>query len=442
MSFNLPLDYAIRVKRINGCAIWTGSFSYDSPALSINGRRITVKWELFEMFHRKQFDRRKGTLENTCGNKKCVLPEHHILISTHDEYIQFHRQRVIEKMIANSTLLDDGCRIWNGTKDVKGYGQFHIQKRCYYTHRAWYMLTHPDMTESEKKLHVLHNCKNKSCFIHSRLGTPIDNAEDRVRDGTCNRGTNCYRASITEETAKQIYALARRPHTRYADAVAHQFNTTKSVVLKIWGHVNWCHVTCPEKVEQNIIARRQRQAISFARTPTKEDYEKAVARLMATCTLDSNGCLQSSLRKDPKGYTCMSFLGKMKSAHIIVAECFLNDCKRIPKGKEIAHSCKGKCVLTSHLRIATHKENMIEEGLHRKQKAAAMSNTSTSTTLTSSTAATSSNSVTSSKKRVREECDESQNFADISPCNKKHKSTQSCRHANAVNLQRTDKKKI
>lgn len=88
----------------------------------------------------------------------------------------------------NKIIKDEksGCWIWQSRKNKTGYGCFvEIGKKNGLAHRAAYRIFKGPI---KNDLNVLHSCHNPSCVApdHLRLGTPMDNTNDRRNAGRTN----------------------------------------------------------------------------------------------------------------------------------------------------------------------------------------------------------------------------------------------------------------
>jgi hypothetical protein len=72
------------------------------------------------------------------------------------------------------------CWEWTGARNSHGYGHFKADRRNVITHRWVYELTNGPIPPGD--LEVRHMCHNRVCVRpdHLLLGTPQDNANDRV----------------------------------------------------------------------------------------------------------------------------------------------------------------------------------------------------------------------------------------------------------------------
>jgi hypothetical protein len=80
----------------------------------------------------------------------------------------------------------DHCWNWTGAKTIDGYGRFRIDKRQMLPHRwIWTNLLRKNIPDG---MYLCHTCDNPSCVNpdHLFVGTPKDNAQDRVKKGRSN----------------------------------------------------------------------------------------------------------------------------------------------------------------------------------------------------------------------------------------------------------------
>ena len=101
------------------------------------------------------------------------------------------------------------CWLWTAYVDRDGYGRFGIGQRVFGAHRIAYMLG--NYANEIGGMQVLHTCDNPPCCnpSHLYLGTPVDNARDRVLRGRSRdmKGTNNTSAVLTLGKVRMIRAM-------------------------------------------------------------------------------------------------------------------------------------------------------------------------------------------------------------------------------------------
>lgn len=86
------------------------------------------------------------------------------------------------KNLSKRYTIVDGCWIWNGAKNRKGYGQIRIQNKLWIASRYFYTIYKGDIPEG---FHILHKCDTPSCVNPKHLvaGTNQENVDDKMRKG-------------------------------------------------------------------------------------------------------------------------------------------------------------------------------------------------------------------------------------------------------------------
>jgi hypothetical protein len=143
-----------------------------------------------------------------------------------------------QRFIAKS----DGCWIWTGGRDQKGYGCFAGRK----AHRwSWELHNGP----IPPGMLACHHCDNPPCVnpAHLFLGTAKDNSADMVAKGRVKRpclgkkGADGHNAKLTDDDVREIRRLsALGLSTR---KIGHRFGVSKFPVSEILRGKTWAHVT-------------------------------------------------------------------------------------------------------------------------------------------------------------------------------------------------------
>jgi len=95
-----------------------------------------------------------------------------------------------ERLLSKVEVDDNGCWLWTGSKNKKGYGQVFYNSKLIKAHRFSYEVFKEPIP---KGMHVCHSCDIPSCINpdHLWVGTAKDNMIDMGKKGrTVNQNTN------------------------------------------------------------------------------------------------------------------------------------------------------------------------------------------------------------------------------------------------------------
>ena len=135
------------------------------------------------------------------------------------------------------------CILFDGYKNKLGYGYTCHKGKGWLAHRWAYTQAHGPIP---KGLHVRHMCHNPSCINpdHLAVGTPQDNADDKVKAGRQCRGETVNTAILTETQAREI--LAQKPQGRtphgFVKALTNKYGVGRNTIHKIWSRHSWKHI--------------------------------------------------------------------------------------------------------------------------------------------------------------------------------------------------------
>lgn len=147
----------------------------------------------------------------------------------------------------NERLLVDeetGCWLWQGAKDRKGYGWYHVPgtvNDMVYAHRHAYVEAYGPIPEGKV---VMHLCNTPSCCnpAHLKAGTQQENIQQKHREGRANtaRGEQSGLSKLTTDAVIDI--RNRRSQGEPLKSIAADYGITDSLVSlvalrKVWQHI-------------------------------------------------------------------------------------------------------------------------------------------------------------------------------------------------------------
>ena len=146
------------------------------------------------------------------------------------------RERLLARILRRR-LIKGGHWLWTGARAQSGHGHIHVAGRTRHIHRVYYevFVRHPHSK------HVLHKCREAACFNpkHLYLGTPLDNARDKIRDSTNVGfpGEAHPRACLSERAVRIIQRDAARGKSQRV--LARQFGVCKSTIGRVLRGETW-----------------------------------------------------------------------------------------------------------------------------------------------------------------------------------------------------------
>jgi hypothetical protein len=133
----------------------------------------------------------------------------------------------------------DTCWLWTARLDKKGYGQFWFNGTVVKSHRVSWVLSGNTIPEGHIICHAPHEiCGNRHCVnpAHLRVGTQVENMNDRIADETIARGIKIITSKLTEE---QVRAIRANPENKTKTTLAEQFGVTSQSIRDIISRKTW-----------------------------------------------------------------------------------------------------------------------------------------------------------------------------------------------------------
>lgn len=136
---------------------------------------------------------------------------------------------------------DRGCHVCTShCRDSHDYPVKWFRGRLCHMSRIVWTQTYGEIPEG---LHVLHKCDQPSCIRidHLFLGTPLDNARDKVSKGRCSHhgmiGEQNSHAKLTESRV----LIIRKSHLS-GSAIARLFGVSDTTISEIRLRKSWRHI--------------------------------------------------------------------------------------------------------------------------------------------------------------------------------------------------------
>jgi len=133
---------------------------------------------------------------------------------------------------------NDGCWLWEASRNKDGYGLTSVQGASVSAHRASYEIHVGKIPDG---ICVLHTCDVPACVRpdHLFLGTHTDNMRDMYAKGRQpdQRGEGNPNARLTENTVREIRAAPGKQRT-----IAAKYGITHGMVSMIKNRKKWRHL--------------------------------------------------------------------------------------------------------------------------------------------------------------------------------------------------------
>ena len=146
------------------------------------------------------------------------------------------KERFDEKWVED----ENGCWLWTGHIDSKGYGRFAGMDGEFRAHRISYGLHNGEIPDSGW---ILHKCDVRNCVNpeHLFLGDNDANMQDKCEKERQTRGVCVHTAVLTEESVIKIRKLYVVGDTTIKN-LAQQFGVSQTAVQNVVSYTSWKHL--------------------------------------------------------------------------------------------------------------------------------------------------------------------------------------------------------
>lgn len=144
-----------------------------------------------------------------------------------------------QDMFARLVVLEtDDCILWPFGTNPGGYGRvWDLTARCYRSTHVLALERREPCPEGKQAAHG--PCHNRLCmnYRHLRWATRIENAADRLRDGTAPHGNSCRSAKLTERDVQEIRHLLESGMSQ--SQIGRRFGVTQPLISMIASGKAW-----------------------------------------------------------------------------------------------------------------------------------------------------------------------------------------------------------
>jgi hypothetical protein len=162
-----------------------------------------------------------------------------------DEWPEIFPPFSIMEMFNKKIQKADGCWLWVGAKNNKGYGQFRVQGKSTLAHRTSWILKNGEIPPH---LNVLHKCDVRNCVNpdHLFLGTLKDNMRDCSNKGRLSVNWPGYKGEqhkLSKLTVAEVLEIRSDEKQRgYGMRLAKKYGVSPSTIYdaakgRLWAHI-------------------------------------------------------------------------------------------------------------------------------------------------------------------------------------------------------------
>jgi len=147
----------------------------------------------------------------------------------------------LKEKLYNKTVEKNGCLIWTGAKDAKGYGKIRIDGHYQSAHRVMYQMSNGPIPDG---LVVMHSCDTPSCVNpdHLSAGTQLQNVRDMFAKGRApiRRGERGGNSKLSTEQINQIRARFKSHDRKHGlAAIAKDYGVHRKTIQAVVHGDHW-----------------------------------------------------------------------------------------------------------------------------------------------------------------------------------------------------------
>ncbi|AFM11223.1 HNH endonuclease [Turneriella parva] len=152
----------------NGCIFWHGEFDKDQrPIILERNKKVNVRSRIFRLRNPGQEGKK---IFNTCGNKKCIAPEHASVN---------RRARACDEKLGQYIVTDTGCYVFPHKIALNTQPKVRVKGNVISASRAAYIQANGEIPVG---WHIKHTCGTPACINPRHLRAEAPRTERLFRE--------------------------------------------------------------------------------------------------------------------------------------------------------------------------------------------------------------------------------------------------------------------
>lgn len=149
------------------------------------------------------------------------------------------RRPIKERLLRHVALAPNGCWLWTGAKNNKGYGQIGNCGKIVLAHRVSFEL---HKGESIVGMQILHKCDTPACINPDHLfaGNAVENMKDMHSKGRGQHGSGHRWAKLADSDVAEIRRISAGMTHKH---IAERYGVSRSAITQILSGKRWSHAT-------------------------------------------------------------------------------------------------------------------------------------------------------------------------------------------------------
>jgi hypothetical protein len=173
-----------------------------------------------------------------------------------DWFNRTRNRNSIRKKFERCVKKSEGCWLWTGGLNDKGYGRIKVSGEGAIIQRAHQLSWILSGNEIPEGLFICHSCDNPACVNPSHLfvGTAKDNTTDAVKKGRMAFGERQGQHKLTGSDVVSI-RLRYIPRVCSQRKLAAEFGVHQHTIWAVLSGINWKHIKISNSIQNDAVFR-------------------------------------------------------------------------------------------------------------------------------------------------------------------------------------------